>query len=131
MRWKQTEVLFCSITYHPPPHPHPDNIRKSFFLFGGSHGPPSSPSDKNSIKMKMTTEHWWNVTDISKLKHSEGNLPISNLSTSSLTCTFLGLNPGLRNKRSTKLPPDIHRELEATLYITLRSYLTENRLRLR
>jgi len=43
-------------------------------VWEGSKVPPVCPSDKNSIKMKMSMEHWWNDTDRGKLKYWERNI---------------------------------------------------------
>jgi len=43
-------------------------------LFEGFQASPARPSHKSSIKMKISTEHWWNDTERGKLKCWEKNL---------------------------------------------------------
>jgi hypothetical protein len=38
-------------------------ISKSVALFDGSQASPACPSDKTSIKLKMSMEYWWSDTD--------------------------------------------------------------------
>jgi hypothetical protein len=45
-------------------------------LFEGSQASPARASYKRSIKMKISTEHWWNDTDRGKLKCWEKNLSL-------------------------------------------------------
>ena len=42
------------------------DIRKSIYFFENSHALPICPSDKSSIKIKMSVEHWRNDTDRGK-----------------------------------------------------------------
>jgi hypothetical protein len=59
LKTEQCESTFCTIL--------PD-IRKNNVLFAGSQASPACPSDKISIKVKMSMEHWWNDTDKGKPK---------------------------------------------------------------
>ena len=43
--------------------PHGPDIRKSIAFFKNSHDLPICPSDKSSMKVKMSVEHWRNDTD--------------------------------------------------------------------
>ena len=42
------------------------DIRKSNVMFEGSQASPACPSEKSNIKMKLSTEQWWNGTDRGK-----------------------------------------------------------------
>jgi hypothetical protein len=50
---------------------HGPDIRKRIAFFENSHDLPICPSDKNSIKMRMSVEHWRNDTDTGKPKTLE------------------------------------------------------------
>ena len=60
---------------------------------------PPCPSDKISIKLKMSVELWWNVTDRGKREYwRKAPLPVS-LRKTHPTWTGLELNPGLCGER--------------------------------
>jgi hypothetical protein len=50
------------------------DTRKSTAVFQCPQTSPVSASDKSSMKMQMSMEHWWNDTDRGKLKYWEGNI---------------------------------------------------------
>ena len=77
IKWKGDIKIDGNFQLRPKKHLYvqccPD-ILKSVPLFDSSEGSPACPSDKNSMKLKMSVEHWWNVTNSGKLKYWERNI---------------------------------------------------------
>jgi hypothetical protein len=81
----------------------PSNVRlflKEHFL-EGSQALHICSSGKSDMQMKMSMEHWWKHTVAKTPKYLEKKtFPTATLSTTNLTWTGLGSNPGVRGERA-------------------------------
>jgi hypothetical protein len=68
------------------------SLQKSTALFEGSQTSPACPSDKSSIELKMSMEHWWSETDGGNRSTQRETCSSATLSTTNLTRYALRLN---------------------------------------
>jgi hypothetical protein len=81
--------------------PHDPDIRKSFAFFEYSNALLICPSDKSGIKMKMSMEQWWNITDRGKPETlEEKRVSVPHYSLKSMWIGQVS-NPNLRGERLT------------------------------
>jgi len=88
-------------------------------VLDGIRASPACPSSKSSVKMKMSTEHWWNGTDRGKLKYWDINLSQCHCVHHKRHTDWPGIEPGLprlkpANSRSYLTDSTVHKPTQCT-----------------